>query len=422
MRILASMAAAVLEQRRAQADARAAGGPAGGHHRAPADLDRGLRGNGALLRATGRRARARALGCTADGAAICSRASAHDRARRRAARRPTRCPRRRRCAASIRSAREIVVARADGERLATLLLAAAPIFARRRRRARVGGGGLPGGRPSCTSWRGPRIGFLRVAAHELRTPITALHATTQLIEMDPTAFDDAERRDAVMARIRRQTRRLVGSWSSCSTAARATRASCRCSAGRVDLVALCRDVVEHDHAGGGPRAVRASPTAPVIGRLGPGAPRAGGDQPLVERGPLQPADGEVLVEVRAKGSARCLRERPRDRHPRGAAATCCSRPSSAAPTRSAAWPAGSGSGCTSRARSCAATAAPSAWSRARGGHRVHRRAAGRGPAAGSAGQRNARTPGRHLKRKAYSEHAAQSRRWKWCTPVSRDGE
>lgn len=51
--------------------------------------------------------------------------------------------------------------------------------------------------------------FLRIASHELRSPITSLRATTGLLELDPTLVDDSARRQSLLARINRQVDRLT---------------------------------------------------------------------------------------------------------------------------------------------------------------------------------------------------------------------
>jgi signal transduction histidine kinase len=51
--------------------------------------------------------------------------------------------------------------------------------------------------------------FLRVASHELRSPITSLRATTSLLEMDPDAIVNPERRAVMLQRIQRQVDRLI---------------------------------------------------------------------------------------------------------------------------------------------------------------------------------------------------------------------
>ena len=51
--------------------------------------------------------------------------------------------------------------------------------------------------------------FLRMASHELRSPITSLRATTHLLEMDPLAASDPERRAVLFGRAQRQIDRLI---------------------------------------------------------------------------------------------------------------------------------------------------------------------------------------------------------------------
>jgi signal transduction histidine kinase len=51
--------------------------------------------------------------------------------------------------------------------------------------------------------------FLRIASHELRSPITSLRATTALLEMDPAAVTDPARRQVLLDRIKRQIDRLI---------------------------------------------------------------------------------------------------------------------------------------------------------------------------------------------------------------------
>jgi len=51
--------------------------------------------------------------------------------------------------------------------------------------------------------------FLRMASHELRSPITSLRATTHLLEMDPLAISDPQRRQVLLGRAQRQIDRLI---------------------------------------------------------------------------------------------------------------------------------------------------------------------------------------------------------------------
>src|SRR5207248_10074172 len=49
--------------------------------------------------------------------------------------------------------------------------------------------------------------FLRIASHELRSPVTALRATAQLLMLDDSVASDAERRKLLHGRIDRQSER-----------------------------------------------------------------------------------------------------------------------------------------------------------------------------------------------------------------------
>ncbi|HEY2748809.1 MAG TPA: GAF domain-containing protein, partial [Polyangia bacterium] len=179
MRILASMAAAVLEQRNAHADAeRQAARLAATIEHLPMFIEV-YDGAGALVRGNGvaRMTRVRfgvpnptaqkACGdltvTQLDGASIA----------------PEELP----AALALRgqaTARREVVTWRDGVKLSTVLMAAAPIFA-------PDGGGVEAVVLACQDISAlhelaqEKDRFLSVAAHELRTPLTALHATTQLI-------------------------------------------------------------------------------------------------------------------------------------------------------------------------------------------------------------------------------------------------
>jgi signal transduction histidine kinase len=51
--------------------------------------------------------------------------------------------------------------------------------------------------------------FLRIASHELRSPITSLRATTSLLELDPSTVTDPARRATMLQRVQRQVDRLI---------------------------------------------------------------------------------------------------------------------------------------------------------------------------------------------------------------------
>jgi len=85
--------------------------------------------------------------------------------------------------------------------------------------------------------------FLRVASHELRSPLTSLRATTSLLELDPTAVSDPERRATMLQRIRRQIDRLVRLVEQLIDSAR-VRSELPLDPKECDLVELTREAIE----------------------------------------------------------------------------------------------------------------------------------------------------------------------------------
>ncbi|MDB4965401.1 MAG: Sensor protein [Myxococcales bacterium] len=162
------------------------------------------------------------------------------------------------------SPREVVLLKPDGAPLATTLMAAAPIFA-------VDGKTVESvvlafqDVSALHELAQEKERFLRVAAHELRTPLTALHATTQLIEVDPAAFDDPERRQGLLARLRRQSLRLVRLVEQLLDSVRVD-GELPLRPSDVDLTAMCRDVVDMILTSDGPRAVVDAAAGAVVGR------------------------------------------------------------------------------------------------------------------------------------------------------------
>jgi signal transduction histidine kinase len=162
--------------------------------------------------------------------------------------------------------REIIFARADGARVATALVVAEPIFA-------ADGKTVESVVLACQDvtrlheLAQEKERFLRVAAHELRTPLTALHATTQLIDVDPEAFEDRGRREMVLARLRRQSLRLVRLVEQLLDSVR-VQGELSLHPSDVDLAALTRDVVDMSFAGEGPVTI-IDACAPVVGRWDP---------------------------------------------------------------------------------------------------------------------------------------------------------
>jgi len=147
--------------------------------------------------------------------------------------------------------------------------------------------------------------FLSVAAHELRTPLTALHATTQLVEVDPAAFEDGARRTHVLARIRRQTGRLVRLVEQLLDSVRVQSGELALRPAEIDLVALCRDVVDMSLPAGGPRAVVVA-DGPVVGRWDPVRIEQVVTNLVSNAVRYSPAGGEVTVGVRIDGGRALL--------------------------------------------------------------------------------------------------------------------
>jgi signal transduction histidine kinase/GAF domain-containing protein len=85
--------------------------------------------------------------------------------------------------------------------------------------------------------------FLRIASHELRSPLTALRATSSLLEMDPTAVDDPERRALMLQRIHRQVDRLTRLVEQLIDSARLNVAEPPLERVETDLGALCHDAI-----------------------------------------------------------------------------------------------------------------------------------------------------------------------------------
>jgi signal transduction histidine kinase/GAF domain-containing protein len=305
MRILASMAAAVLEQRHAQAAAaHEAGRLAAAIEHLPIFIEV-FDGTGAFVLGNryARRTRQRlgvgpgtaARPCAGlsvtqlDGTAVSSEELPPAQALRGV--HPRRC--------------ELVLLR-DGQRLGTIMMAAAPIFA-------DDGQAVESVVLACQDVSAlhelaqEKERFLSVAAHELRTPLTALHATTQLAQIDPTVFDDRARREVVLGRIHRQSERLVRLVEQLLDSVRVQSAALPLARADVDLVALCRDVVEMTMPAGGPRAViRAEGPAPVVGRWDPLRIEQVVTNLLSNAVRYSTAAGEVTVEVRRQNGSAVL--------------------------------------------------------------------------------------------------------------------
>jgi signal transduction histidine kinase len=86
--------------------------------------------------------------------------------------------------------------------------------------------------------------FLRVASHELRSPITSLRATTSLLEMDPAAIADPERRATMLQRIQRQVDRLIKLVEQLLDSARLNASEVPIQLAPCDLVPIVREAIE----------------------------------------------------------------------------------------------------------------------------------------------------------------------------------
>lgn len=86
--------------------------------------------------------------------------------------------------------------------------------------------------------------FLRIASHELRSPVTALRATAQLLMLDPAVATDEERRRSLHARIDRQSERLAKLVAQLLDSARLSADALPLELEDVDLAQLARDLAD----------------------------------------------------------------------------------------------------------------------------------------------------------------------------------
>jgi signal transduction histidine kinase len=103
--------------------------------------------------------------------------------------------------------------------------------------------------------------FLRIASHELRSPVTALRATAQLLILDESIATDEARRKLLHGRIDRQSQRLATLVAQLLDSARLAADTLPLDLEDVDLVALARDIAEE----AGPR-VKLSAAGELRGR------------------------------------------------------------------------------------------------------------------------------------------------------------
>lgn len=106
--------------------------------------------------------------------------------------------------------------------------------------------------------------FLRVASHELRSPLTGLRATTSLLELDPTAIEDPTRRAVMLQRIKRQVDRLVVLVEQLLDSARLNAAEVPIQRVRADLVEVAREAIAQSAVGVPPGRVELAAESPVV--------------------------------------------------------------------------------------------------------------------------------------------------------------
>lgn len=99
--------------------------------------------------------------------------------------------------------------------------------------------------------------FLRIASHELRSPVTALRATAQLLTLDPSVASDPERRQLLHERIERQSERLARLVAQLLDSTRLQAEALPLEREDMDLTALAREVA--DEAGARVQLVAAQP-------------------------------------------------------------------------------------------------------------------------------------------------------------------
>lgn len=87
--------------------------------------------------------------------------------------------------------------------------------------------------------------FLRIASHELRSPLTSLRATTGLLELDPTAIADEQRRANLLGRINRQVERMTHLIDQLVDSARLQSKELPLNREAADLGELCRESLQY---------------------------------------------------------------------------------------------------------------------------------------------------------------------------------
>ncbi len=93
--------------------------------------------------------------------------------------------------------------------------------------------------------------FLSIAAHELRSPIANLSATSSMVEVDPTQLEDPKRRGELFNRIRRQVGRLQKLVDELLQSARSGSAQLSLNLEPVDVKQLCLEMINQCRSSAG---------------------------------------------------------------------------------------------------------------------------------------------------------------------------
>jgi signal transduction histidine kinase len=143
--------------------------------------------------------------------------------------------------------------------------------------------------------------FLRIASHELRSPISSLRATSHLIAMDPAAVNDPARRAIMLERLDKQSQRLVTLVEQLIDTTRLHAAEVPLQVADTDLTAICHEAAE---AAG--RRVRVTAAGPVTGRWDASRLEQVVTNLLSNALRYSPDDSEVLMRVRTDGERAVL--------------------------------------------------------------------------------------------------------------------
>jgi signal transduction histidine kinase/putative methionine-R-sulfoxide reductase with GAF domain len=148
--------------------------------------------------------------------------------------------------------------------------------------------------------------FLRVASHELRSPITSLRATTSLLEMDPTAITDEKRRATMLQRIQRQVDRLIKLVEQLIDSARLNAKEVPIHPVACDLVELARESIALARSDGPDRQITLCGDDPLVGQWDPLRIEQVLTNLILNACRYSPADREIIVRARADGALAVL--------------------------------------------------------------------------------------------------------------------